>query len=301
MRYAKGHGTGNDFIVLPDADGRLDLTPALVRRLCDRHTGIGADGVLRAVLVGAAGPDAAGAGATDGAEWFMDYRNADGSVAEMCGNGVRVFARYLIGHGLAAGPDLAVATRAGIRRVRQRARDVFTVEMGPAAAGGSTWAVIGGTRHAGLAVSVGNPHLACLVGRPVAEFDLALPPLVDPAVFPAGVNVEVVRMTGDLAVEMRVHERGSGETLSCGTGAVAAAVAAAVAVGRWPDGEAAGDGAEWAVHVPGGRLAVLPSSTASLLTGPAEIVAEGEISPGWLAGAGAAAQASGVPRASATA
>src|SRR5271166_6221396 len=202
MRYAKGHGTGNDFIVVPDVDGRLDLGPELVRRLCDRHTGIGADGVLRVVAAAALGP----AGSRPGvAHWFMDYRNADGSVAEMCGNGIRVFARYLIEHGLAAGPDLAIATRAGVRQVRCETGDVFSVDMGPVRSGEPSWAVISGGRYPGLPVSVGNPHLACVVSEPVAGFDLSVSPAVDDAVFPDGVNVEVVRLTGYRAVEMRVY------------------------------------------------------------------------------------------------
>jgi diaminopimelate epimerase len=271
MRYAKGHGTGNDFIIVPDADDQLELDADLVRLLCDRHAGLGADGVLR--VVAAAGPG-------DGpAAWFMDYRNADGGVAEMCGNGIRVFARYLIDHGLAAGPELPIATRSGIRLVRQEAEGSFCVEMGPATPHGTGWAMIAGSRHDGLAVCVGNPHLACLVGEPVAGFDLSAPPDVDPAQFPDGVNVELVRVTGERSVEMRVHERGSGETLSCGTGAVAAAVAAATAAGHWPDHA----GEPWTVDVPGGRLTVTASMTASLLTGPAVIVAEGEIDEAWLA------------------
>src|SRR5262245_10439805 len=111
MRFAKGHGTGNDFVVLPDNDDRLDLDAELVRALCDRRAGIGADGVLRVVRTRAA--------SGGGPSWFMDYRNADGSVAEMCGNGIRVFARYLVDHGLAVGPEVAVATRAGTRVVRR--------------------------------------------------------------------------------------------------------------------------------------------------------------------------------------
>jgi len=267
MRYAKGHGTGNDFIIVPDVDDRLALSPGLVRALCDRHTGLGADGVLRVVRH-----------ADGAAPWFMDYRNADGGVAEMCGNGVRVFARYLTDTGLAAGPEIAIATRAGIRTVRDEGGGLFSVDMGPVTAGGSGHAVIGGRRCTGLAVSVGNPHLACLVGEPLDSFDLSAPPRVDPAAFPDGVNVEIVRLTGERAVRMRVHERGSAETLSCGTGAVAAAVAAAAAAGEWPDG-----GRKWTVDVPGGRLTVVPSPVASILTGPAVIVAHGEIDPSWLA------------------
>jgi len=283
MRFAKGHGTGNDFVVLPDPDGRLELTPPLVAALCDRHFGLGADGVLRVVRAAAAGPGLRpaappGAGA---AEWFMDYRNADGSLAEMCGNGIRVFARYLLDHGLAAGPEISVLTRAGLRPVRPAAGGELTVDMGPAAVLGGGKAVIGGRPCAGLAVSAGNPHLACVVEEPLAGFDLSAPPQLDQAQFPGGANVELVRVTGPRQAEMRVHERGSGLTLSCGTGAVAAAVAASAAAGQWPPGPA-GPGEPWLMAVPGGRLAVTPGAAASLLTGPAVIVAEGELDARWL-------------------
>lgn len=270
MRFAKGHGTGNDFVIVPDPDDQVRLGPELVRRLCDRRAGIGADGVLRVV--------AGRAGAPGVAPWFMDYRNADGGVAEMCGNGVRVFARYLIDRGLADGPEIDIGTRAGVRTVRCEAGGLFSVDMGPATITGKGSAEIGGHRLGGLAISVGNPHLACVVDQPVADFDLSRRPRVDAAEFPSGVNVEVVRLIGDHAIEMRVHERGSGETLSCGTGAVAAAAAAAEATGSWP-----GSGAErWEVQVPGGTLAVALNAGGSVLTGPAVIVAEGEIDRGWL-------------------
>ena len=116
----------------------------------------------------------------------MDYRNADGSVAEMCGNGVRVFARYLLEQGLAAGPELAIATRAGTRTVRAEPDDQFTVDMGPAAVLGEGAALAGGQRLSGLAISVGNPHLACLVSEPVAAVDLTAPRLLAPANSAAG-------------------------------------------------------------------------------------------------------------------
>ncbi len=274
MRFAKGHGTGNDFVILPDPDGELDLTAGLVARLCDRRFGIGADGVLRVVRA-AAGADAAG----QRAEWFMDYRNADGSIAEMCGNGVRVFARYLIDHGMAIGPELAIATRSGTRRVRAEPDGQFTVDMGAATVLGEGEVQAGSQRIAGLAISVGNPHLTCIVTQPVAAIDLSRPTVLAPAGLTTGANVEVVRILRDREVEMRVHERGSGLTLSCGTGAVATAVAAAVRAGEWP----AQGGLPWTVHVPGGKLTVTPSARASLLTGPAEIVASGELAESWLA------------------
>jgi diaminopimelate epimerase len=276
MRFAKGHGTGNDFVILPDPDDDLDLTAGFVARVCDRHFGVGADGVLRVVRAAAAGGEAAG----QQAEWFMDYRNADGSVAEMCGNGVRVFAKYLIEHGMATGPELAIATRAGTRMVRAEPDGQFTVDMGAATVLEEGEAEAGGQRLAGLAISVGNPHLACIVTQPVAAIDLDSPRVLRPAALTAGANIEIIRVLGGREVEMRVHERGSGLTLSCGTGAVAAAVAAAAWAGEWPSDSAL----PWTVRVPGGKLAVTPSVTASLLTGPAEIVASGELATRWLAG-----------------
>ncbi|TDC87128.1 diaminopimelate epimerase [Actinomadura sp. 7K507] len=270
MRFVKGHGTENDFVILPDPDGALDLTPEAVARLCDRRAGIGADGVLRVVRTKAAG-DEAGAGAD--AEWFMDYRNADGSIAEMCGNGIRVFARYLVDAGLAAPGEWDVATRAGLRRVTLGASGDVSAGMGPAGVLGPGEASMAGTVFQGERVSVGNPHLACRVDGPVAALDLSSAPAFDPAVFPAGVNVEFFRTIGERHLEMRVYERGSGETRSCGTGTVA--VAAAAAAGT------AGP-SEWTVDVPGGRVTVALDGGTSRLTGPAVLVADGETRPGWI-------------------
>ena len=280
MRFAKGHGTENDFVILLDPEGSGGLTAGLTARLCDRRAGIGADGVLRAVRAAASGiagranggPEAArGAG---GPGWFMDYRNADGSVAEMCGNGIRVFARYLVRHGLADGPEFTVATRSGPRLIRMCTDGGVSVGMGAVAVLGPGSAVIDGQTYPGLRVSVGNPHLACLVEGPLAAFGLSRPPGLDPGQFPEGGNVELVRVTGPASVAMRVHERGSGETRSCGTGAVAAAAAAASATGS-------GDGT-WDVRVPGGDLKVTLEAGRAWLTGPAVIVAEGELDPSWL-------------------
>ncbi len=289
MRFAKGHGTENDFVILPDPGGELRLSAGLAARLCDRRAGIGADGVLRVVRTAArpAAGDPGGAGGAGGpAEWFMDYRNADGSVAEMCGNGVRVFARYLLDHGLATGPAFPVATRGGVRQVRAEADGRITVDMGPATVLGPGRAVLGGLARGGLRISVGNPHLACLVDDALDKYDLAAPPALDPAQFPEGGNVELVRLAGPAAVSMRVHERGSGETRSCGTGAVAAAVAAASAAGPADAAGAAAGPRAWQVSVPGGDLTVRLGAATTWLTGPAVIVAEGEITPGWLTAQG---------------
>ena len=289
MRFAKGHGTGNDFVILIDPDGDQGLSPDLAARLCDRRTGVGADGVLRAVrtevLAGGAGPGVSATGNGSDPEdrarpqpaWFMDYRNSDGSPAEMCGNGIRVFARYLTERGLAQGPTFAVATRSGVRQVRLESDGSVTAEMGGVAVAGPGRAVVGGRSLDGLRISVGNPHLACLVDEPLAGFDLTRPPGLDPAQFPGGANVELVRVTGPGMAEMRVHERGSGETRSCGTGAVAAAAAAARAAGH--------EAATWQMSVPGGQLTVVLEEGASWLSGPAVIVAEGELDGAWLAAA----------------
>jgi diaminopimelate epimerase len=297
--FAKGHGTENDFVILPDPHGEHDLTPAAAARLCDRRAGIGADGVLRMVRTAAlpasphtgpphtaptqagsapSGPAEIGSAQAGPAEWFMDYRNADGSIAEMCGNGLRVFARYLLEHGLAAGPSFAVATRSGIRQVRAEPDGQITVDMGPVTVLGPGRAVIGGVTRDGLRVSVGNPHLACLVDDALDKFDLAAPPGLDPADFPDGGNVELVRRTGPDAISMRVHERGSGETRSCGTGAVAAAAAAAALFSATKTAPR-----QWHVTVPGGQLLVTLEAGTSWLTGPAVLVAEGELDPDWLA------------------
>jgi diaminopimelate epimerase len=289
MRFAKGHGTENDFVILLDPDGSQGLTAGLAARLCDRRAGIGGDGVLRAVrtLASGAAPGAAdlgpgGAGAAgDGAEWFMDYRNADGSLAEMCGNGIRVFARYLARHGLVERQEFTVATRSGPRRVRLETGGDVTAEMGALAVLGPGSAVLAGQAYPGLRVSVGNPHLACLVEDPLAAFDLSHPPGLDPGQFPEGGNVELVRVTGPRSVAMRVHERGSGETRSCGTGAVAAAAAAAATAAAAIANGHGGD--TWQVTVPGGTLGVTLGAGRAWLTGPAVIVAEGELDPAWWA------------------
>ncbi len=286
----KGHGTENDFVILPDPDGALDLTPEAVRRLCDRRAGIGADGVLRVVRAKAAGLEtgsgtgsgptgAAGAGLAD-AEWFMDYRNADGGVAEMCGNGLRVFARYLVEAGLAPPGEWDVATRAGARRVSLGASGDVSVDMGPPRLLGPGEASMAGRSFPGTGVSMGNPHLACAVEEPVAALDLSRAPGFDPVAFPDGVNIEFYRPVGERHLEMRVYERGSGETRSCGTGTVAVAAAAA-AQARGTGGDALPEG-EWTVDVPGGRVTVTLDSGTSRLKGPAVLVAEGETRPGWI-------------------
>lgn len=263
LRFVKGHGTQNDFVLLPDPDGRLDLSADLVRALCDRRSGIGGDGVLRVVRTAAlADPVPAGA------EWFMDYRNADGSFAEMCGNGVRVLARYLVDSGLAAPGELAVATRGGIRTVRLAESGDVTVDMGAPAMPPGTPKV---GRRAGTAVEMPNPHVVVALDtmEELAGQDLTTAPAVEPAL-PGGQNVEFVVRVEPRRLVMRVHERGSGETRSCGTGVCAAVVATVMSSGE-------GRAQPWQVDVPGGRLTVDWTAPGPvLLTGPAVLVAEGE-------------------------
>ncbi|WP_214108893.1 diaminopimelate epimerase [Acrocarpospora catenulata] len=265
MRFVKGHGTENDFVIVPDPEGRLDPSAALVARICDRRAGIGGDGILRVVPTKFV-PEAEEQAAR--AEWFMDYRNADGSLAEMCGNGMRVFARYLVDNGLAEPGEFGVATRAGIKRVRLGPVGDVTVDMGLPAVLGESRTTLNGREYRGLVVNVGNPHLACVIDDPVTELELAAQPWYDRSVFPDGVNIELINPVGDHAVSMRVYERGSGETRSCGTGAVATAVAAA-----WAAGERTGI---WKVRVLGGTLKITLDGATSYLSGPAVLVATGE-------------------------
>jgi diaminopimelate epimerase len=276
IRFAKGHGTENDFVVLPDPDGTLSLTPARVAALCDRRRGLGADGVLRVVRWTALKEDAFPA--EPGVEWFMDYRNADGGVAEMCGNGVRVYARWLEHAGwLPEGrtAPLRLGTRAGVREVRLADDDV-AVDMGPARVGAASTARVAGRVFPGTAVDLGNPHLACVTDVALDTLDLAAAPGHDAALFPQGVNVEFVSPVRNGAVAMRVHERGVGETRSCGTGTVAAVVAALRAAGR--------ETGDVTVRTPGGRLRVTVTERTTVLHGPAVLVAAGELDPGWWAG-----------------
>jgi diaminopimelate epimerase len=278
VQFSKGHGTENDFVVLPDPDGVLDLTPARVAALCDRRRGLGADGVLRVVRWAALGD---GPEPEPGVEWFMDYRNADGTVAEMCGNGVRVFARYLEHAGWLTGGETPLGTRAGVRTVRLEPRDGtdgdVSVDMGPAVVGETSTASIHGEAFPGVAVDVGNPHLACVTGVAIDGLDLTCPPGHDPALFPHGVNVEFVSPVstagGHAEIAMRVHERGVGETRSCGTGTVAAVVAALRHAGR--------SGGTVAVQTRGGRLRVTVDGSTTVLHGPAVLVAHGELTRSW--------------------
>ncbi|WLQ36668.1 diaminopimelate epimerase [Streptomyces castrisilvae] len=280
IAFLKGHGTENDFVIVPDADNAVALPASVVARLCDRRAGIGGDGLLH-VVRSAAHPEAR-AMARD-AEWFMDYRNADGSVAEMCGNGVRVFAHYLQRAGLVDDGDLAVATRGGVKKVHLAKNGDITVSMGRALlpAEGVT-VTVDGREWDARNVNMGNPHAVAFVEDLAHAGDLLSEPFFVPAaVYPDGVNVEFVVDRGPRHVAMRVHERGSGETRSCGTGACAVAVAAARRDALDPT--TTGEPVTYTVDLPGGSLVITEHPDGEIeMTGPAVIVAEGKIDPAWL-------------------
>ena len=286
LQFTKGQGTGNDFVLYADPAGQIQLTDTQVQALCDRHFGVGADGTIRAVLSSRIPEGQAALAEDPDAEWFMDYRNADGSPAEMCGNGIRVFTLFLIENGLIElppGRTVPIGTRAGVREV-QRSGSGFQVDLG-------RWALAGGeplvrakdlqVARPGLGIDVGNPHVVVALSSEdeLAQADLAFVPQLDPE--PAdGVNVELVVPADPLVVDgighitMRVHERGSGETLSCGTGAVAAALATR----HWAGASAPH---QWRVQVPGGVLGVrmFPTEDGEHvgLSGPAELVFDGVV------------------------
>jgi diaminopimelate epimerase len=284
LRFTKGHGTGNDFVLFADPDGAVELDGAELAELADRHFGIGADGVIRAVRSANLAPGAAALAEDPAAEWFMDYHNADGSPSEMCGNGIRVYAEFLIANGLltlAEGETVPIGTRGGVRAVTRIAGGyevdlgLFVVAAGEAMVSARRLDVA----RPGLAVGVGNPHVVVALADAgeLDALDLSEAPEISP-VPPDGANVEFVVPADPLVVDgvgsirMRVHERGSGETLSCGTGAAAAALATR----EW-----AGAGApdEWRVEVPGGIVGVRVFAAADgehvALSGPAELVYDG--------------------------
>ena len=274
MPFLKGHGTENDFVLIPDPDGALDerLDSEAVRRIADRHEGIGADGVIRVVRSEriAEGRDLAGE-----ADWFMDYRNADGSIAEMCGNGVRVLAQYLWETGSTSGPVVTIGTRGGVRRVHNDGDGNLTVEMGhakPAATRQMSFVAASGHTWPATVVSVPNPHAVVFVDSLDEPGRLLTQPELKPAsAFPHGANVEFVVAVAERHIAMRVWERGVGETRSCGTGVCAAAWAA---IRR--DGLGVADPV--VVDVPGGRLWVRARHDGELLlTGPAVLGVEGTL------------------------
>jgi diaminopimelate epimerase len=259
LAFTKGHGTGNDFVIVADPSGSLALSPAQVAALCDRRRGIGGDGLLRVVRTRHV-PEVA----DSAVEWFMDYRNADGSLAEMCGNGARVFARYLVSTGLAVGHTITFLTRAGVVTATV-GPDEVSVTMPSVVVGGPGVVHVGGAEFKGTTATCGNPNLVCVVDDP-STLDLRDTPVLDPEQFPAGGNVEFVAPVAPRHVRMRVVERGVGETQSCGSGACA--VAGVVL---------SGESGTVIVDVPGGRLTITIEEGRCVLAGPAVLVATGTL------------------------
>lgn len=262
--FIKGHGTENDFVLLPDASDELVLTPDLARRLCDRRTGVGGDGAIRIAPA-------------DGDRFLMDYRNSDGSPAEMCGNGARVFARFLVDAGWARAGRIGFDTRGGPRTADLAATGDVRIGMGPVRLGGPGVAAVAGREFPGTAVDVGNPHLVCLFDENDATpedldaLDLSVAPGVDAGLFPEGVNVEFVLPVGPDELRMRVFERGAGETRSCGTGTVASAAAHLAATDR--------QAGVVTVNVLGGRVRVEITDVGADLIGPAVLTYSGTLNP----------------------
>jgi diaminopimelate epimerase len=266
--FTKGHGTENDFVVLLDRESMLEVGPAEVRFICDRRAGLGADGLLRAVFA-----KHIDGWEDDGALWFMDYRNADGSIAEMCGNGIRVFVRFLLDQDLVTGPVVQVATRSGLRVATALPDGRIRVSMGWVSVGNRCIVTTAdGAEFEALTADVGNPHAVSFVDS-LHQLSLHTAPRWDPAdQFPRGVNLEFVRQVGPQHIAMRVYERGVGETRSCGTGTVAAAAAA-----RVHDQDRAPLPVTYRVDASGGTVEVELTVDEAYLTGPAALIAHGEL------------------------
>jgi diaminopimelate epimerase len=283
MRFAKYHGTGNDFVMIEDVSDRIRLDQGTIAALCDRRKGVGADGLIRI----APAPDA---------DFFMDYYNAEGEPAEMCGNGIRCLAKYVYERGFTSDPEIDVLTRAGVKHLVLDARDgvvrTVTVDMGPPAferkaipmTGDPTDTFIGqhlqvgGRTFTATALSMGNPHVVLFVepseelaAVPVASLGRSVE-LRDE--FPNRTNVEFIQPASGY-IKMRVWERGVGETMACGTGACASLAASVIAgfTGRKAE-----------VEFPGGMLGVewREDDDHLFLTGPAVCVYDGELDDAWV-------------------
>lgn len=272
LSFTKGHGTANDFILVSDVKNEWIPTVPQVMWLCDRRRGLGADGVIRVVPTALVSEFADLAIAT----WFMDYRNSDGSIAEMCGNGARVFARYLVASGLETKKEFVIATRAGLHQVEVNSDFTVSISMGVArkVANGSPITVTipsSEVEFVAAGVYVPNPHAVVYLPENVNlnDIDLGTPQVNPSEVFPDGVNIEFVKRIGPNHVAMRVVERGSGETLSCGTGACAVAWVEMLELGI--------SSGEVRVDVPGGTLWVSLVDQQLWLRGSADLVARGKI------------------------
>jgi diaminopimelate epimerase len=255
-----GHGTENDFVLVFDPGEELSITTAQTAAICNRKSGIGADGLIRITK-----PEG---------KWFMDYRNADGSLAEMCGNGIRVMARFLVERGHQPEGIFAINTRDGVKHLRVPMTGDISVNMGQVSdENEDVTASVEGKIWNGYHISIGNPHAVVFVEKIEDVGSLLIPPVVRPKdSYPEGVNVEFVEIMENQEIKMRVHERGSGETRSCGTGTCAVALAATkFTKGKLP--------VQWIINPPGGRLVVdIDGHSNATLTGPAVLIGDHDIS-----------------------
>ena len=254
-----GHGTHNDFVLVFDPENKILITPEQIKKICDRKVGIGSDGFIKIIKV-------------DGA-WFMDYSNSDGSVAEMCGNGIRVMARYLTDRGYQASGIYAINTRDGRKFLSVPDEGDISVNMGKVTQINGEVSVIQNSKtFVGLNIDVGNPHAVVFTDDLETVGDLKKSPAVLPEdAYPDGVNIEFVEIVDNGEINMRVFERGVGETQSCGTGTCAVALAATIKSKKTLP-------IKWVINPPGGRLVVeIDGHSNATLTGPAVLVKDVEL------------------------
>jgi diaminopimelate epimerase len=254
-----GHGTHNDFVLVFDPENKILITPEQIKKICDRKVGIGSDGFIKIIKV-------------DGA-WFMDYSNSDGSVAEMCGNGIRVMARYLTDRGYQASGIYAINTRDGRKFLSVPDEGDISVNMGKVTQINGEVSVIQNSKtFVGLNIDVGNPHAVVFTDDLETVGDLKKSPAVLPEdAYPEGVNIEFVEIVDNGEIKMRVFERGVGETQSCGTGTCAVALAATIKSKKTLP-------IKWVINPPGGRLVVeIDGHSNATLTGPAVLVKDVEL------------------------
>ena len=254
-----GHGTHNDFVLVFDPENKILFTPEQIKKICDRKVGIGSDGFIKIIKV-------------DGA-WFMDYSNSDGSVAEMCGNGIRVMARYLTDRGYQASGIYAINTRDGRKFLSVPDEGDISVNMGKVTQINGEVSVIQNSKtFVGLNIDVGNPHAVVFTDDLETVGDLKKSPAVLPEdAYPEGVNIEFVEILDNGEIKMRVFERGVGETQSCGTGTCAVALAATIKSKKTLP-------IKWVINPPGGRLVVeIDGHSNATLTGPAVLVKDVEL------------------------
>jgi diaminopimelate epimerase len=254
-----GHGTHNDFVLIFDPEDKIELSSKQIQRICDRNTGVGSDGLIKILR-------------QDGG-WFMDHYNSDGSEAEMCGNGIRVMARYLTDKGHQPSGIYSINTRAGRKFLSVPETDDISVNMGKVSLiPGGIKVIVNSNEYEGFNIDVGNPHAVVFVTDLEKIGDLRTAPKVIPEqTYPDGVNIEFINFESADEIKMRVFERGVGETQSCGTGTCAVALAATIKSSKTLP-------SKWFINPPGGRLTVdLDGHSNATLIGPAVLVKDLEL------------------------